>query len=79
MEKDKRKFEEITTSPFEKELATKAKQKTVFTGFLLISPSLLLAILAVFSGTIATAGIAIATFIYQAVMIKNYLDNQETY
>lgn len=51
----------------------------MFTTFLLLAPSMALAGLSIWSGTIGTAIATIAIFCYQAIMLKNYVDKQQTY
>ena len=61
-----------------KEVVEQNKGK-MFTTFLLIAPSMGLAGLSVWTGTIGTSLLTLAIFIYQATMLKNYVDKQTAY
>lgn len=63
----------------EREMINEKKKSAVFTTFLLLAPSLFLAGICTWLGSIPVSVAAIATFIYQAIMLKNYVDKSQTY
>ena len=61
-----------------KEKATPTEKKSVLTTFILLFPSMLIAALTTFETSIWTSGLAIALFFYQAILLKNFVDDHYT-
>ena len=74
--KEKRKATEKgkKTKKKKKHISEKAK-KSVLTSFILLFPSMMLAGLSMLEPSIPMAAMAIALFFYQAVLIKNFIDD----
>ena len=67
MEKKKEKREKKGATPIEK--------KSVLTTFVLLFPSMLIAIIATVNSSVFIAGLAIALFCYQAILLKSFVDD----
>ena len=65
----KKKGKEITKLPTEK------TKKSVLTSFILLFPSMILAGLSTLKPSTAMSVLAIALFFYQAVLVKNFIDD----
>lgn len=60
--------------------AEKEKNKAaMFTTFLLLSPSVFLTGAAILSSGLIGTVASLCVFAYQAIMIKNYIEKQQTY
>ena len=57
-----------------KPISEKTK-KSVLTSFILLFPSMMLAGLSMLESSTAMAALAIALFFYQAILIKNFIDD----
>jgi len=57
-----------------KEITTTEK-KSVLTTFVLLFPSMIIAILTTAKTSIFICGLAIALFCYQAILLKNFVDD----
>jgi hypothetical protein len=60
----------------DKPIDPKEKQ-TVFTVFTLLFPSLIITAIATFAVSLALAAVCLAIFVYQAALLKKYVESQQ--
>ena len=58
-----------------KKKVTEGMKKSVLTSFILLFPALLIASLTTLKPSPAMSALAIALFFYQAILIKNFIDD----
>jgi len=58
-----------------KKKVTEGMKKSVLTSFILLFPALLIASLTTLKPSITMSALAIALFFYQAILIKNFIDD----
>ena len=58
-----------------KKKVTESMKKSVLTSFILLFPALLIASLTTLKPSTAMSALAIALFFYQAILIKNFIDD----
>ena len=58
-----------------KNKVSESMKKSVLTSFILLFPSLLIASLTTLKPSPSMSGLAIALFFYQAILIKNFIDD----
>ncbi len=63
------------TVPKQIKLTTEKAKKSVLTAFILLFPSLIITGLTTLQPSTAVSVIAIALFFYQAVLVKNFIDD----
>ena len=68
----------METKKLPKEVVEANKGK-MFTTFILLAPSMFLAGISILTGNIATSVATIAVFVYQAIILKNYIDTHQNY
>jgi len=57
---------------------TPTEKKSVLTTFILLFPSMIVALIATVNSTIFMAGIVIALFCYQAIVLKSFVSDHYT-
>jgi len=62
----------------EQKKATPIEKKSVLTTFILLFPSMIVALIAIVNSTIFMAGIVIALFCYQAIILKSFVSDHYT-
>ena len=73
--KEEKKEAKLLRKKKKKKPITENTKKAVLTAFILLFPSLIIAGLTTLEPSIAMSILAIALFFYQAVLIKNFLDD----
>jgi len=59
----------------EQEEITPIEKKSVLTTFVLLFPAMLITTIATINSSILLAGLAIALFCYQAILLKSFVDD----
>ena len=59
----------------EKKEVGPTEKKSVLTAFVLLFPSMMIAVLTTFETSIANSVLALALFFYQAILLKNFVDD----
>lgn len=68
-----KKREEINKN--KKQAPSESTKKSVLVTFILLFPSLILASLVAFQSSIPIAALAVSLFFYQAILLKNFIDD----
>lgn len=57
---------------------TPIEKKSMLTIFILLFPSMIIAALTTFETSILNSGLAVALFFYQAILLKNFVNDHYT-